>query len=543
MAGRTRNKVYELRQPDLRRRIYRSAAQWLDARRGIGAGGSSALAGGFTPDYGDAYVITGDGATAVRGKITQSAYTDYLGVPIIARNTKYRMRVRIAKAGGLNAGEADFELQSTALGIAQIAQITPAQLTASYQEFDFDFVNPVIVNPASDIQIQVYANGTPNNGGKFLIDSIEIYQTATPFNYSTARLSHAFNPESYDGTTGQIQVRPGDGQTMRAGFPLRNNLYFGKDHYLCYVTDDGVNEPASWAVNEVSGTIGICGPNAVDYNEEWAVFAERSGLYICWGSDPVKITPEIQSDASGTGKITWASINWAMAYTMWVRIDKVNKMILVGAPVNGANTPNIIFMLDYRWLESAQDIANSPLITYSSFTGKILSHGRGRRWALWTITANAMCFAERANGTAQPFFGNGAGNGKIYQQLDCSVQGSDDGVAVPWNYQGYGCPSHMEEMQFQMGAHMKLCGYMKFRATGVGLLPIAVSTTLRSTLLRSYLLSTSPAGDGERPLNIKGERFFPTIRTNSVAGNWFQMEKWILCVKKNATFVTRGVSA
>src|SRR4029077_907689 len=147
-----------------------------------------------------------------------------------------------------------------------------------------------------------------------------------------------------------------------------------------------------------------------------------------------------------------------------------------------------------------------------SFTGKILAHGRGRRWALWTITANSMTFAERSDGTAQPFFGNGVGNGKIYQQKDTSLQASDDGVAVPWTYQGYGSPSHLEEQSLQLGAHRKLLGYIKFRAVGSGLLPLAVSTTQRSTLLRSYTLSTSPAGEGERPLNIHGERFFPTVR-------------------------------
>jgi len=137
-----------------------------------------------------------------------------------------------------------------------------------------------------------------------LIASGVHFLSSSPFNYSVARFSHAFNPESFDSVTGQAQIRTNDGQQLRTGFTLRNNLYLAKDHYLCYVADDGINEPASWPVNEVSSTIGICGPNAVDTTEEWAVFAERSGLYICWGSDPVKITPEIQTDASGTGKIS-----------------------------------------------------------------------------------------------------------------------------------------------------------------------------------------------------------------------------------------------
>ncbi|HEX3156799.1 MAG TPA: hypothetical protein VHV32_19375 [Candidatus Angelobacter sp.] len=510
----------------------------LDPTNGLGA--ASATASGLSADWGNAYAIVGDGVGAIRGLITQTAYKDYLGVAQIQSATSYSVRARVARNNTLVQGALHINLKSASGGTTAGLSVTAAQVGTSYAEFSA-VITAAIASPPADLVLQVYADGTPTNNGVFLVDSIEIYPTNNPFNYSTARISHAFNPESFDSVTGQVQIRANDGQALRAGFPLRNNLYFAKDHYLCYVTDDGINEPSSWAVNEVSATIGICGPNACDWTEEWAVFAERSGLYICWGSDPVKITPEIQTDASGTGKVSWASIDWTLGHTVWVRINRADKMILVGVPLVGGG--RTVFMLDYKWLDSAQDIASSPLITYSGFTGKILSHGRGRRWAVWNITANSMTFAERSDGTAQPFFGNGTANGNIYQQFDCSVQASDDGVAVPWNYQGYGCPSQVEEQMFQLSAHRKLAGYMKFRAIGVGLLPLAVSTTQRATLLRAYSLSLVPTGDGERPINMGGERFFVNIGTNTVVGSWFQLEKLVLCVRKNAAIPVRGLSA
>jgi hypothetical protein len=508
------------------------------------AGGSSAVAGALWADWGDAYVITGDGATAVRGKIAQSAYQDYLKVPIIAQNVSYGVRVRVAGTGGLAQGTLHINLQST-LGAFTTAglSVTAAQATAGagkFIEFTANLTDVPLATPPADMVIQVYADGTPTVGGKFIVDSIEPYQINTPFNYSTARFSHTFNPESFDSVTGQVQVRQGDGQKLTAGFPLRNNLYLAKDHYLCYVTDDGINEPASWAVNEVSATVGICGPNAVDWTEEWAVFAERAGLYICWGADPVKLTPEIQTDASGTGKITWASIDWTLDHTVWVRIDKVNKRILVGVPLIGEGRTT--FMLDYAWLEGAQETAASPMVTYSAFTGKMLAHGKGRRWAVWNIQANSMCFAERTDGTAQPFFGNSVGNGKIYEQLDCSIQSSDDGVAINSYWAGAGNPSAIEEQQYQLGAHRKLCGYMKGRTVGVGKLNISVTTAMRTTSLRYYTLSLTPGGDWGRPLNIHGERFYPQIGTNAV-GSWFQCEKLCLCMKKDAAILVSGLTS
>jgi hypothetical protein len=506
-------------------------------------GGGSAVAAGLPVDWGDAYVITGDGVQSIKGRIFQSAFQDYLNVPIIAANTSYSVRVRLAKANHLLQGTLNINLQSTIGGFSTPGlAVNAAQLTATYQEFTATLTSAPLTSPPSDLILQLYASNTPSAGGQFLIDSIEVFPTNTPFNSSIARLSYASNPEGFDAVTGQVQIRPGDGQFLRAGFPLRNSLYLAKDHYLGYVVDDGVNEPALWTFTEVSATIGICGPNAVDWNEEWAVFAERSGLYICWGSDPVKLTPEIQNDATFTGRTSWASINWAAASTIWVRIDRINKMILVGAPINGATTPNAVFMMDYRWLDSAEDIASSPMVTYSAFTGKILAHGRGRRWSIWSIAANSMCFAERVTGTTQPFFGNSVGNGLIYQQLDCKIQPTDNGATIPWSYQTYAVPSHQEEQMLQLRSHRKLAGYLKFRAVGSGLLNLAITTPARSTILRAYALSLNPAGDGERPLNLHAERFFITF-SNSGVGSWAQLEKTILCVKKDAAMLTRGVSS
>jgi hypothetical protein len=505
------------------------------------AGGSSANAGGFPGDWQEAYAITGDGATAIRGQITQSAYQDYLNVPLIARDTAYRVRARVRISGAISQGTLHINLQSTSG-----AFVTPGlavqvnQATADYAEFD-GLLTTALVSPPTDLLLQVYVDGTPTNNGIFLVDSIEVYPTNIPYNYSTAWFSHAFNPESYDNTLSAIQVRPNDGQQLRAGFSIRNNYYLAKDHYLCYVTDDGVNEPASWPVNEVSSTIGICGPNAWDVTEEWGVFVERSGAYVIWGADPVKITPEIQEDASQTGKIVWNSINWQFGHTIWVRIDRTNKRVLIGAPVNGATSPNAVFVLDFVWLDNAQDIASSPIVTYSAFTGKILAHGRGRRWTYWNITANSMCFAERADGTSQPFFGNGSSNGKIYKQVDAPTQLSDDGAPINGYWQSHFAPSSVEEQIMHLGGHRKLFGYLKFRAIGLGNMLLTIFTSNRTTTLRGYMLSTVPAGDGGRPVNMHAERFSIRIGTNAV-GQWFQLEKLSPQLKMAPTIVVRGVS-
>jgi hypothetical protein len=508
---------------------------------------SSAGAGARVPgdsfyvDWGDSYRVLGDGATTILGTITQPASVDWLGVPIISINTSYSVRIRLLKDLTITQGIATVEIFSPSAGSLGTFTVPVANISAT--RFT-EFIGPLMALQASlpsDILLRYYVAGTPTLNGWIIADNIEVFPTLQPYNFSTARFSHAFNPESYDGTTGAIQIRPNDGQMLHASWTLRNNLYLFKDHYSCYVTDDGVNEPASWPVNEVSLTVGCCGPNAIDGTEEWFVFAERAGLYICWGSDPIKITPEIQQDASKTGKLCWNSINWASSQSIWVRIDKVNKQILVGVPIGNVSLPNYVFMFDYKWLEGAADIAGSPMVTYSAFTGKVLAHGRGRRWMLWNIKAASMTFAERADGTVQPFYGNSVGNGKIYEQLPPQVQSSDDGVAINSFYSTYYSPGHVEEQMLQLGAHQKLLGYLKWRAIGVGILAMSVITTRRTTILRGYILSLTPTGDGERGMEIAGERFSVQVGTNAV-GSWFSLEQLCPCLKKHPTMVVRGLN-
>lgn len=504
-------------------------------------GGTRQAGPSASVDWGDSYLINGDGVTTTPGMISQSASVDYLGVPILAINTSYSVRVRLALSALVAGSNFVIDVFSPSMGVLG-SFVVPVITTApaGFLEYSGPLMALQMTLP-SDIQLRVYLNNTPALATRVFIDNIEVYPTLQPYNFSTARISHSFNPESYDATVDAIQIRPNDGQMLHASWTLRSNLYLFKDHYSCYVTDDGVNEPASWAVNEASLTVGVCGPNAIDGTEEWFVTAERSGLYIWWGSDPVKITPEIQQDASKTGKITWNSINWAQSQCIWVRIDKVNKQILVGVPVGNVTLPNYVFMMDYKWLEGAADIAGSPMVTYSAFTGKVLAHGRGRRWMVWNIKASSMTFAERADGTVQPFYGNSVGNGKIYEQLPPQVQASDDGVAINSFYTTYYSPSHVEEQMVQLGAHQKLLGYLKWKVSGNGILAISIITAKRTTNLRGYILSLNAPGDGERGMEVAGERFSIQVGTNAV-GSWFSMEQLIMSMKKHPTFVVRGLN-
>ncbi|MGB6596702.1 MAG: hypothetical protein WBE70_06220, partial [Candidatus Acidiferrum sp.] len=168
--------------------------------------------------WGAAYSIVGNGSTPTRGLMTQSAVQDSLGAQRIVANTDYTIRAHCAANSTLTLGTLHLHLFSQSAGINTTGlQLTAAQLTTGYVEYSAELTAPLPTIP-SDLVLRVYADGTPNTGGQFYIDSIEIFPTSTPVNSSIVRASRVEDPESYDGIEGFMSVAENNGQAIRAAF-------------------------------------------------------------------------------------------------------------------------------------------------------------------------------------------------------------------------------------------------------------------------------------------------------------------------------------
>ncbi len=506
---------------------------------------------GWTPDatffaggqrdfgvWGGAYDLIGDGATATRGLITQSAVADSNGVPRIANFTSYSVRARVKAYGAPTAGTLHVHLYSAAGGINTTGlQVTAAQVTSSWQEFIATLTAPLSTIP-SDLVLRVYADGTPGpSGNGFVVDNMEIFPTAQPYNTGVVRCSQAGNPESYDGVSGLLEVAPGDGTCVRAAFELRGILYLVKERSLYSTQDDGVNEPAAWTVNEISRVVGTPSVNGVDVGEDWAVIASRQGLYIYDGSEPVKISQEIQP--------LWDSINWNYGHTIWVRVDTRNRRILCGVPIGAATTPSRVFTLDYRSCFTSSEIESLGPYHFSTYSGKLFAAGRSRRWCPWNIVTNCATLAERSDGTAQFFLGNGvvsgAGNGKIYELSD--TQYSDDGAAINSYYTTFFFLSNDLEQQYEVRSHRKLFSYLAVYAEGSGALNLSafVDNEAYPKALPPLSLYSPGPKDLELPINVIGERVAFQFGTNS-PGSWFRLERFIPSLTPDPWALIRGVN-
>ena len=489
--------------------------------------------------WGAAYSIVGNGSTPTRGLMTQPAVRDFLGAPLIQANTDYTVRAHCAANASLTQGTLHIHLFSQSAGINTAGlQLTAAQLATSYAEFSAELTAPLATIP-SDLLLRIYADGTPNNGGQFYVDSIEIVPTAQPVNASLVRASRVEDPESYDGINGLLSIAENNGQAVRAAFKLRERLYFVKEHSLHVTQDDGTNEPSLWSIAEVSRRIGTPSVRGVGIGEDWVVIAHRTGLYIFSGGEPIKISQEIQP--------TWNTINWQYGHTLWVTVDTKERRIFVGAPLGSATTPSTILMLDYRDLPDASDIAGRPPVNVT-YTGRKAATDVARKWSRWSIAANSCALLERVNGTAvvaigggSPGVGGGGATGKVYQLSD--TQFSDDGTAIPSYYTTHYFPERAVEQALGLGAHRKLFSYLTLFVEGAGNLSLTSFTDSSSApqTQQPLPLSSPSLKDLELPINVLGERVAFQVSTNQ-PGAWFKLQRFTPSVRTDPWAPVRGLN-
>lgn len=530
---------------------------WVLDSTGAGPGGGSNTANAV---WGFAYTITADGATAVRGKITQAATGDFRGIPQLQPNTAYSVRVRLGFVGtGFTNGSLRINFAHSGGAIVGGGFTVVANTLTSVPQTEYiGSIMTAQVSIPSDLVLQVYIDGTPApNNAKAIIDNIEIFPTNQPFNLTTIRSS--FNvgsntnlgQESYDGVTGLLQPQPFDGQGVRCMFKLREFLYIVKERSLYVTQDDGVNEPANWSIHQVSGSVGTPSVNGVGIGEDWVVIANRNGLYMFNGGEPVKISQEIQSNQTDIAlTFFWDNVNWAAGQFLWTTVDTLNKRVLVGLPFAGAASPNGIFYLDYRPMNDSNDIISSTPI-HTSYAGKVINYEHSRKWAPWNISANSAAIIERFDGTGQLFLGNGDATGNIYSLGESQFSDNKGSAGVPslrainGFYVPYGFPSHDEEEGLQLGSHKKDYTYLTAYVEGSGLLSVQFYQENPSRVaipITSWTLDMGTGRDHEQQLggNITAERGFFQFGTNAV-GNWFKMQKFVPSLKPSVVPL-RGVS-
>ena len=490
------------------------------------------------------------------GLISQTAYQDPYNVAIIASNTAYSVRVSCSCPSGVRLGTLVVDLTDLSggnFGTTYGSFTIPLQsMGTTVKTFSGSLLNkgtfPGLVSKSLQLRLWVENMGV---GADVLVDRFEIYPTAFPYLKTSVYGSYINKPEWVDAGSqgGIIDTSTENPQDCLGGFVLRDNLYLLKTNSMYFTKDNPNSEPGGWSLNEVSNRAGAIGINSYDTGEEWAVMANRSGIYGFNGGLPTRLTVEIFQ--------VWEAINWDAGNTIVLRNDIVNRRILCAvplptgtspegvptktvqwlpyAPYNPApTTPNVILMLNYQALSTFEELINSPELHTTMF-GTLAVQDMKRKWSIWNIATPYMGFILRGNYVDSPLFVcNGIDSSKVYQFEDSQL--SDDGTAIYSLYTTYGHVNAAKAVTMPIfGMHTKRYTVLQANLEGAGNCTVRM---LPNDLAARYpykvpggINMVSPAMDDVmRSINCKGQRIFLEFSTNAV-GSWFQLCKTLLSGK------------
>jgi hypothetical protein len=440
---------------------------------GFGAGGSKEQ---FDTFAGDAWRMTGDGATASRGMILNASLRTAL-----ALNTAYSVSIRAKRNSTLAQGSLVVDLFSTTLGTTVGSFTVPfATLSQVWTEFKGALTIGLGSIPA-DLVLRVYASGTPTNNGIVYADHIQIYPTTTPLETSVLRVSNPFDPETFDSINGFQYIAKDNGEQITAARQLRAFLYVAKERSLHVTYDDAVNPASLWVVRAIDGTIGCASPRAMTSSDKFIVFSFQSGAYFFVGSQPIKVSQEIQT--------TWDSLNKAAAPT-WHTLLDTGKKIVYFFVTDGTDTqPKTALLLDYSEGLGQEDDPGP------------------RKWGL-DVYPNAVNGSLRYVDPASNVFKAYFAGTKIYEQTGTD----DDGAYIDSFYETAFLKSGQDGQDLFGGITYFIEGSGTVNTTLIG-----VDDQLQQ-LLEPQVLALKPGKQYEKYANLEVERAKVRFETTQVGG-------------------------
>ena len=513
--------------------------------------------------------ITGDGSPNKRGLLTQSAYQDSFGDAIVSPSTYYSFRLWAkASAAGL-AGTLFFTLTSVLnpeanitgfLAISQIANgvggFVPLTVMAE------GMTNIPLQTPATiptDYLLSVYATGLPL-GATIQIGEQALIFSEDPYRNNLSRWSYVDNPEAFAQTTGQLG--PDDDDSPIRCFALLRQSSLLETAEGVHIFEDTTSEPGDWNVNQLTRAVGAVSLKAGDPGkfgtgdgaEDFAVIASKNGAYLFAGSEFWKVSQEISRGSLAQAqdpRKCWDDITWSSSQTIVAKNDPATRRAYFAVPLNGALTPNCVFALDYREMDTAAQIAQAPPL-HITIQGKMKSSDLTRKWSVWNVAANDIEILLRPGNNQQVFFasGNGAVSGNLYSLNPANLSDDDFGQIFPY-YTTYFFTDHDQEQALQLGADSKLVKQVHSFVTGVG--QVIITPIVNS--LYNFLPSLSPrilvsdtdasnflADDLEWTTQIRGDRIAFRISVIPLPGSTdvqVRLQKFIAHMMKDPIAVTR----
>jgi hypothetical protein len=521
---------------------------WTSSDAGILSNGLTGL--------GNAYTFT------TNGSLSQSAYLDAYGNPIVDGNITYAARFLVQ---GLGAnGILAVTLSSASTGFTSTANLAVPNGLA-YVQANFSAVTPKQI-PA-DMTITIAVEGL--TAGTIAIDEASIFDSQNPYLDNETATSYTNNPAAFDGVSGVGQPTEDTHKIM--GFSvIRSTPYAitqdpsGRVHQILV---DPTSEPSGWEWKEIQSNCGTLSATGITHSQaddqtsssgdDWSAWPTETGVGLFDGGQVHKVSQEIQPNWNpGTSKYPWmaegTAINMDAASGISALCDPVDRMLYFFVPIGAATTPNAIYALSYRELNSASAIESSPPI-HVSLGGKLVVTDNTRKWSIWNRPMNgaARMYRDSSGTLGTVFFGgNGStagtlpGFGNVYTLNPDLLTDDDYGQVYPYYVTFYG-PDADKAQALQLTAFRKLLAYVTPFISGVGKVTYSILCDTPSNvwpLTATRTLTANPKFAQEfAGCQAQGSRMALKIASSPVNGtdNSFNLQ-WLNFYYRNAKLTIRG---
>lgn len=499
------------------------------------------------------YTTPQSGSPTGIGIISQNAYEDSYGDPILTGNTLYSYRLW-ANSTAASTGTMTIvvNLYSPTLGILATASIPVIWGTYGFVQATFNTKTPNAIPADTVLQVSGSYTGAASNTFIIVIDEMSLIYAETPFNETIAMASYINNPEGMDGVSGQYGPSDDTAKIMDQNV-LRDTLYIitrDPSGRLHETNGSSTSEPSGWSINEVAsncGTLSAFGMThsqadntAASGGDDWMSWPSEGGAMIFGGGLPAKISQEIQPNWYDPTKTNAAvQINSAAAISIWGMNDPVQRLLMFGLPIGTATAPNQIYVLNYRNLNNSSAIESSPPF-HPSFAGKLIATDNSRKWTRWNISANSAVRIYRMAGELSLSLcgGNGqvpgaaAGYGNVYTLNPALATDQDYGNFSPY-YTTYFFLDPEKAAALQITAGRIMLAYWSSYVSGSGNLTVAplidnLGNAWPLTVTRA--LSATPNFDMEGGGGYaQGNRI--AVKITVSAGGSFSLSRLMLWIK------------
>jgi hypothetical protein len=488
---------------------------------------------------------------AAYGVLQQPAFADYNGIPIIHANQTYNFRAWFKTSINAPANVVfHAALSSVATGFSTAANISGSGMTMNggFLEAAFSLPTPAMV--PSDLMLTIFATAEPSAASVTLtVDEMSIIYADNPYLDQIWYMSYVGNPEGIDGVTGKIGPQNDTHKIMDFGM-VRDNLYVltqdptGRLHETA---DNGVTEPSGWGVNEVASMCGALSAFGLTKSQaddqtasggpEWFAYASSQNPLIFDGGTPWRIGSEIQPNWSDDQQTIQQGINLNAASTCWALNDPTQSTMYFGLPIGTATSPNWIYALNYKDLQTANEIADASPVRIS-FSGKRIVGDGARKWAPWNRPMNGAALMRRGAGLQAIFFGGGT-TVHLYSLVPGNVADDDFGNINPY-YTTYFFVDSEEEGAYQLGSGRKQLVYWSSDTSGTGtmtIIPLVNSLSNPWAIIGTRPMVADSKNDMEWPGgNAQGNRIANKMLSS---GGTFDIAK-IVAWMRNAPIQVRG---